>query len=153
PEPASRGRLRLPSARRQPDGGAPGRAGTAPRRRLTAVGTGVVALAATLLAALADNLLLGGVGVLFGVVYVAVCFQLAVRVRPADLPAAPIAGPIAFALALLVFGPTSGKGIEGHVMGLAGGLATRAGWLFAGTGLAAAIVVARHLARRRSRTR
>lgn len=112
-----------------------------------------MALVATLLGALADNLLLGGLGVLFGVVYIAVCFQLAVRVRAADLPAAPIAGPIAFALALLVFGPSSGSGLGGHVMGLAGGLATRAGWLFAGTGLAALIAAARHVALRRSRLR
>ncbi|MGA5700786.1 DUF6542 domain-containing protein [Peterkaempfera bronchialis] len=116
------------------------------------MGTGVVALAVTLLGALADSLLLGGPGVLFGMVYVAVCFQLAVRVRPADLPAAPIAGPIAFALALLLLGPTSGAGFGGHVMGLTGGLATQAGWLFAGTGVAAAIVVARAVAIRRSRT-
>jgi hypothetical protein len=117
------------------------------------VGTGVVALVVTFLGALADDLLLGGFGVLFGVVYVAVCFQLAVRVRAADLPAAPISGPIAFALAMLVFGPTSGSGIGGHVMGLAGGLATRAGWLFGGTAVAAVIVAARHVALRRSRLR
>ncbi|MFJ6212752.1 DUF6542 domain-containing protein [Streptomyces sp. NPDC092296] len=152
-EPVSRGRLRLPGARPQSDTVGGARGGVAPSRRLTAVGVAVVAMAATLLGALADHLLLGGLGVLFGLVYVAVCFQVAVRVRRADLPAAPISGPIAFALALLVLGPSTGHGFGGHLMALAAGLATHAGWLFTGTGLAAAIVAARYLALRRSRRR
>ncbi|MCD0485799.1 hypothetical protein LO771_26260 [Streptacidiphilus sp. ASG 303] len=152
-DPAGRGRLRLPRARRRPEGAVAGRGAAAPSRRLTAVGTGVATVAATAAGAVADRALLGGPGVLFGLVYVAVCFQVAVRVRPADLAAAPISGPIAFALALLATGHTSGRGVGGHVVGLAAGLATRAGWLFAGTGLAAAITAARWVALRRSRGR
>jgi len=159
---AARSRMRLPEAgrQRQSDGAGtacgkaagPTRRSAGPRRRLTAVGAGVVAATVTLLGALADNLLLGGLGVLFGLVYVALCFQLAVRVRSADLLAAPVSGPIAFALALLLLGPTPGRGFAGHLMGLTGGLATRAGWLFAGTGLAAVIALARYVAMRRAHT-
>jgi hypothetical protein len=103
----------------------------------------------TVLAAGLDRLLFGGLGVLFGIGYLVVCFQLAVRVRPADLLAAPISGPIAFAAALLLFGPVAGSGVTAQVVALATGLALRAGWLFGGTGLAAAIVLARLVAQRR----
>jgi len=131
-----------------------GRAGRERQRtgrpaRLTGIGTGVVAVAGTLVAAGLDRLLFGGLGVLFGLGYLVVCFQLAVRVRFADLPAAPISGPIAFAVALVLLQPVVAKGITGQVVALAAGLALRAGWLFAGTGLAAAIVAARYVAQRR----
>lgn len=119
--------------------------------RLTAIGTGVLTLAGTVLAAFVDHLLFGGLGVLFGLGYLVVCFQAAVRVRSADLLAAPISGPISFALALLMLGPVNSPGVIGQVLALATGLALRAGWLFAGTGLAAAIVAARFVAQRRIR--
>ncbi|MGW4647537.1 DUF6542 domain-containing protein [Kitasatospora sp. NPDC004289] len=155
--PRSGGPLRLPlrlAARARGGGGNGsgangGRSG--PPARLTAVGTGLLALVGTLVAAGADRLVFGGLGVLFGLGYVAVCFQLAVRVRLADLPAAPISGPIAFAVALLVLEPVAAPGVTGQVVGLASGLALRAGWLFTGTGLAAVIVAARFLAQRRIR--
>jgi hypothetical protein len=115
------------------------------------VGTGVLAVLATLLAAGVDRLVFGGLGVLFGLAYLLICFQLAVRVRPADLLAAPISGPIAFAAALLLLGPVSSTGVTAQVVALATGLALRAGWLFSGTGLAAAIVLARFVAQRRIR--
>ncbi|MEV4556921.1 DUF6542 domain-containing protein [Kitasatospora sp. NPDC049285] len=136
-------RLRLPLARRKPGTGRPA--------RLTAVGTGVVATAGTLAVAGLDRLLFGGLGVLFGLGYLVVCFQLAVRVRYSDLPAAPICGPIAFAAALVLFQPVTAHGVTGQLVSLAGGLALRAGWLFTGTGLAAAIVTARYLAQRHHR--
>ncbi|MER5863915.1 DUF6542 domain-containing protein [Kitasatospora sp. NPDC002040] len=126
-----------------------GRSG--PPARLTAVGTGVLALVGALAVAAVDRLLFGGLGWLFGLGYLVLCFQLAVRVRLADLPAAPISGPIAFALALLCFGPASVPGVTGQVVALASGLALRAGWLFTGTGLAVLIVAARFLAQRRIR--
>ncbi|WP_457028384.1 DUF6542 domain-containing protein [Kitasatospora sp. P5_F3] len=127
------------------------KARSGPPARLTAVGTGVLALAATLAAAAVDRLLFGDLGVLFGLGYLVVCFQLAVRVRLADLPAAPISGPIAFALALVCFAPGAASGVTGQVVALASGLALRAGWLFTGTGLAVVIVGARFLAQRRIR--
>ncbi len=117
--------------------------------RLTAVGAGVVALLATVAVAGLDRLAFDGLGLLFGVGYLLVCFQLAVRVRYADLLAAPISGPIAFAAALLLFGPVTSSGVTAQVVALATNLATRAGWLFSGTGLAAAIVLARFVAQRR----
>ncbi|MFG3050413.1 DUF6542 domain-containing protein [Kitasatospora sp. NPDC048239] len=117
--------------------------------RLTAVGAGVVALAATVAVAAVDRMVFGGLGVLFGVGYLVICFQLAVRVRFVDLLAAPISGPIAFAAALLLLGPVTSTGVTAQVVALATGLALRAGWLFAGTGLAAAIVIARFVAQKR----
>lgn len=143
-----RGRLRLPlqlgsRARERPRSGRPA--------RLTAVGTGVLAVAGTLAVAAVDRVLFGGLGALFGLGYLVVCFQLAVRVRLADLPSAPISGPIAFAAALLLLGPVASPGVTGQVVALASGLALRAGWLFTGTGLAVAIVAARYLAQRRIR--
>ncbi|MEU9129008.1 DUF6542 domain-containing protein [Kitasatospora sp. NPDC048540] len=148
PRTAPRIRLRLRLPLRLPT--APRRRGGRPTR-LTAVGTGVVAVLATLAVALVDRLLFGGLGVLFGLGYLAICFQLAVRVRLSDLPAAPISGPIAFAAALVLCQPDPAHGITGHVVSLAAGLALRAGWLFAGTGLAVLIVGARFLAQRRIR--
>ncbi|MFE5583686.1 DUF6542 domain-containing protein [Kitasatospora sp. NPDC056531] len=126
-----------------------GRRRTGRPTRLTAIGTGVVAVLATLVVAGADRLLFDGLGWLFGLGYLVVCFQLAVRVRYADLLAAPISGPIAFALALLVLAPVSSSGVTAQVVALATGLALRAGWLFSGTGLAALIVLARFVAQRR----
>jgi hypothetical protein len=119
--------------------------------RLTAVGSGVLAVVGTLAFGLLDQLLFGGLGVLFGLGFVLVCFQTAVRVRAADLAAAPISGPIAFALAVALLGPVTVPGVIGQVLALASGLAVRAGWLFVGTGLAGAIVTARFVAQRRIR--
>ncbi|MFE6868407.1 DUF6542 domain-containing protein [Kitasatospora sp. NPDC057692] len=126
-----------------------GRRRTGRPARLTAVGTGVVALVATMAVASLDRLVFGGLGVLFGIGYLLVCFQLAVRVRYADLLAAPISGPIAFAAALLLFGPVTSTGVTAQVVALATNLATRSGWLFTGTGLAAVIALARFVAQRR----
>ncbi|MGW6918259.1 DUF6542 domain-containing protein [Kitasatospora sp. NPDC054939] len=147
PAPVGRLRLALPLPLRRRAAGERPRTGRP--ARLTAVGTGVAAVAATLVVAGADRLLFGGLGVLFGIGYLVVCFQLAVRVRFADLPAAPISGPIAFAVALLLLEPVPSPGVTAQVVSLATGLALRAGWLFSGTGLAAAIVLARFVAQRR----
>ncbi|MFI6152153.1 DUF6542 domain-containing protein [Kitasatospora sp. NPDC051170] len=141
-------RLRLPLRGR---GDAPlyGRRRTGRPTRLTAIGTGVVAVLATLAVAGVDRLLFGGLGWLFGLGFLVVCFQLAVRVRYADLLAAPISGPIAFAVAMLALAPVKSPGVTAQVVALATGLALRAGWLFSGTGLAALIVLARFIAQRR----
>ncbi|MBP0455341.1 hypothetical protein J5Y04_38360 [Kitasatospora sp. RG8] len=133
----------------RPNGRLYGRRRTGRPTRLTAVGTGVAALVATVAVAGLDRLVFGGLGVLFGIGYLVVCFQLAVRVRFADLLAAPISGPIAFAVSLLMLGPVASSGVTAHVVALATGLALRAGWLFSGTGLAAVIVLARFVAQRR----
>ncbi|MFB7123978.1 hypothetical protein DR950_28550 [Kitasatospora xanthocidica] len=145
---APRPRLRLP-LRGRGDEPLYGRRRTGRPTRLTAIGTGLVAVLATLAVAGVDRLLFDGLGWLFGLGYLVVCFQLAVRVRYADLLAAPISGPIAFALALLLLEPVGSPGVTAQVVSLATGLALRAGWLFSGTGLAALIVLARFVAQRR----
>ncbi|MFF1904758.1 DUF6542 domain-containing protein [Kitasatospora sp. NPDC058218] len=133
----------------RPNGRLYGRRRTGRPTRLTAIGTGVAATLATVALAGVDRMLFGGLGVLFGIGYLVICFQLAVRVRFADLLAAPISGPIAFAVALLLLGPVTSSGVTAQVVALATGLAMRAGWLFTGTGLAAVIVIARFVAQRR----
>ncbi|MER7583419.1 DUF6542 domain-containing protein [Kitasatospora sp. NPDC097691] len=141
-------RLRLP-LRGRGDEQPYGRRRTGRPARLTAIGAGVVAVLATLAVAGLDRLLFGDLGWLFGLGYLVVCFQLAVRVRYIDLLAAPISGPIAFAVALLLLAPVGSSGVTAQVVSLATGLALRAGWLFSGTGLAALIVLARFVAQRR----
>ncbi|MEU3560618.1 DUF6542 domain-containing protein [Kitasatospora sp. NPDC006786] len=143
-------RLRLPlRGRGRGDEQLYGRRRTGRPARLTAIGTGVVAVLTVLAVAGLDRLLFDDLGWLFGLGYLVVCFQLAVRVRYADLLAAPISGPIAFALALLLLEPVSSPGVTAQVVSLATGLALRAGWLFSGTGLATLIVLARFVAQRR----
>lgn len=122
-----------------------------PPTRLTAIGTGLMSVLGTLAFGLLDQLLFGGLGVLFGLGFLLVCFQSAVRVRLADLLTAPISGPIAFALAIGLLGPAPLPGAIGQLLALCAGLAQRAGWLFAGTALAVMIVAARFVAQRRIR--
>ena len=140
-----------PLSRRTPLSTSPTRVWTRITRRkgVNGLGTGVAAVLATLAVAGLDRGLFGDLGWLFGVGYLVVCFQLAVRVRYADLLAAPISGPIGFALALVLLAPVSSPGITAQLVALATGLALRAGWLFSGTGLAAVIVLARFVAQRR----
>jgi len=88
-----------------------------------------------------------------GLAYVLACFQVAVRVRAADLAVAPICGPIAFALTLGLLGTGPDGGVLGRIVGLATALALQAGWLFTGTGVSLLIVLARHVALRRARRR
>jgi hypothetical protein len=111
----------------------------------------VVTLGATLLGGAADVWLLGGAGIVMGLVYVATCFQVAVRVRAADLAIAPICGPIAFAVTLLLVGAGPDGSVLGRVVGLATSLALQAGWLFSGTAVSALIVLARRIALNRAR--
>jgi len=131
------------------------RTGTGPRtpHRLTAVGGAVVTLGATFLGGALDFWLFAGSGIVMGLAYVAACFQVAVRVRPADLAVAPISGPIAFAITLLVLGGGPGGGFVGRIVSLATGLALQAGWLFTGTAVSAVIALARHIALTRARRR
>ncbi|MEZ0091140.1 DUF6542 domain-containing protein [Streptacidiphilus sp. EB129] len=145
PEPRGGGTVRPPQ---RP---APRPGGVRTPHRLTAVGSGVVMLAATFLGGAADYWLFDGSGYVLGLVYLAACFQVAVRVRPVDLAAAPISGPIAFAITLLVVQTAPTPGWTGELIGLATALALQAGWLFAGTILAALIVLARHIALNRGR--
>ena len=125
--------------------------GSSVPHRLTAIGGAVVTLGATLLGGAADFWLFGGAGIVMGLAYVATCFQVAVRVRAADLAVAPICGPIAFALTLGLLGSGPDSSLLGQLIGLATSLALQAGWLFTGTGVSLLIVLARHVALRRAR--
>jgi hypothetical protein len=127
--------------------------GSSAPHRLTAVGGAVVTLGATLLGGAADFWLFGGSGIVMGLVYIAACFQVAVRVRAADLAIAPICGPIAFAVTLVLLGPSPDGSVLGHVVGLATALALQAGWLFTGTAVSLLIVLARRIALTRARRR
>jgi hypothetical protein len=120
-------------------------------QRLTAVGCGVLILAATMAGGSLDKLLFNSSGVLLGMTYIAVSFHASVRVRSSDLAAAPISGPICLAFALFFFGKTTGSGWARHLIGLAEALALDAGWLFAGTAVSVAIALARHVSLVRAR--
>jgi hypothetical protein len=129
------------------------RSGFRAPHRLTAVGGAVVTLGGTFAGGAVDTWLFGGSGALMGLVYVLVSFQVAVRVRPVDLAAAPISGPIAFAVTLGVLnGPATG-GLFGQLIGLATSLALQAGWLFTGTAVSVVITLARHFTLNRARKR
>lgn len=103
----------------------------------------MLAAGAMLSAGAVDQLLLDGSRTVYGVVFVLASVACAIWVRPADLVAAPVAAPIAFAAGLLV---------TANPMGMVTGLALRAGWLYGGTLTAVLIVLIRkrllHTARR-----
>ncbi|GAB3111591.1 hypothetical protein GCM10027160_12760 [Streptomyces calidiresistens] len=108
-----------------------------PRPVLTGLGCGVLAGAAMLAGGWLSRLV-GGAPVLHGLVFLLACATVAVMVRPADLICAPVAAPIAFGL-----GAVAAGGFDD----LLATLALEAPWLFTGTFLAGAIVLARGSAR------
>ncbi|WP_328468645.1 DUF6542 domain-containing protein [Streptomyces sp. NBC_00448] len=116
-----------------------------PRPRLTGLGTGALTTVVTVLGGAVDSLLFDGPGVLFGLVFIAVCIAAAVYVRPYDLVAAPVAAPIAFAVGITLTADSGDGSLLGHVVGVFTGLALMTGWLYTGTVLAAAIVAVRAL--------
>ena len=150
---AGRGSPRLPrpapgrpaADRPVPRGAAAGR----PAAKLTGFGTGVVVSVAALLGGAVNRLFSDDLGTFFGVVFVAASLAGALWVRPADLAAAPVCAPIAFALAIAVTGNGGGGGVLGQVAAVVSGLATLTGWLYTGTLLAAAVAAARRFAGRR----
>ncbi|MFC1417466.1 DUF6542 domain-containing protein [Streptacidiphilus cavernicola] len=154
PEPAPRAPepRQAAGARTAPRPG-PRSGGSSAPHRLTAVGGAVVTLGATLLGGAIDFWLFGGTGIVMGLAYIATCFQVAVRVRAADLAIAPVSGPIAFAATLLVMGAGPDHSVLGRIIGLATALALQAGWLFSGTAVSVLIVLARRIALNRARRR
>jgi Rossmann-like domain len=142
PTPAAAKDAEAKAAAQQKSSGAP---------RFTATGIGVVTCGITLVGGVLDALLLDGPHVLFGLCFLGACLFAAARVRASDLMAAPISAPLAFALTLLLTLPNDGGGLSGHVIALATGLATRAGWLYAGTLVAAGLAVLRYFALRAGR--
>ncbi|MER5782051.1 DUF6542 domain-containing protein [Streptomyces mobaraensis] len=121
--------------------------------RLTGLGSGLLAVVAMLVAGVVVARLGAGSPVAYGVLFTLCCAVCALGVRPAELVAAPVSAPIAFAAgALPVTAATAGSGgLGGRVMALVGFLSLQAGWLYGGTLLAALIVLGRRvvLVRRR----
>ncbi|WP_229888148.1 DUF6542 domain-containing protein [Streptomyces olivaceoviridis] len=123
-----------------------------PNPRLTGLGTGLFCLAAMFLLGWLDQLLFGASPTVYGVLFLPVCALTALWVRDGDVLTAPVVVPIAFAVGLLPVAE-GGGGLLGRLMGLVTGLATQAGWLYAGTLAAGVIVLVRRVrwVRRRRR--
>ncbi|OKK20773.1 hypothetical protein AMK16_10130 [Streptomyces sp. CB00455] len=113
-----------------------------PRPRLTGLGGGLFACAAMVLAGGISWLVFGSSLFVYGLLSLPVAAVTALWVRPADLITAPITVPIAFAAGVWPISGGSG-GIGGQLMGLVSALSLHAGWLYAGTLVAALIVVVR----------
>ncbi|WP_436776006.1 DUF6542 domain-containing protein [Yinghuangia sp. YIM S09857] len=141
------------------DGRSPGRGADphgrpAQRRRpasatgLTAPGAFVVASGATLLGGVLDHMVTDTLGALFGTVFLATCVLVAVKTRIRDLAAAVIAPPLAFALTILAlslfFPSDNGEGfVLRTVLDMFTALTFKAGVLWGGAVLAAAVVFVR----------
>ncbi len=78
----------------------------------------------------------------YGLLFVPVAAATALWVRPADLITAPVNAPLAFAAGVWPLSGGSG-GFGGHLMGMVSALSLHAGWLYAGTLLAALIALVR----------
>ncbi|WP_079154323.1 DUF6542 domain-containing protein [Streptomyces subrutilus] len=113
-----------------------------PRPRLTGLGGGLFACAGMLLAGGLCWLLFGSSLFVYGLLFLPVAAATALWVRPADLITAPITVPIAFAAGVWPISGGSG-GFGGQLMGLVSALSLHAGWLYAGTLVAALIAVVR----------
>ncbi|MFJ7267440.1 DUF6542 domain-containing protein [Streptomyces sp. NPDC099050] len=113
-----------------------------PRPRLTGLGGGLFACAAMFLIGGLDWLLFDASLFVYGLLFLPVAAATALWVRPADLITAPITAPIAFAAGVWPVSGGSG-GFAGEVMGLVSALSLHAGWLYAGTLVAALITVVR----------
>ncbi|UGY93436.1 DUF6542 domain-containing protein [Streptomyces gobiensis] len=103
-----------------------------PRPRLTALGSGLLAVLLMMVFGGLDALLLGGSPAPYGCCFVLVSIATALWVRPADLLTAPIAAPIAFTTGLIFISDGSGS-FGSRAMGLITALAMNAGWIYGGT--------------------
>ncbi|MFI8358813.1 DUF6542 domain-containing protein [Streptomyces sp. NPDC085612] len=126
-------------------GGAPRRPAVArrlPRPRLTGLGGGLFACTAMVLVGGVCWLLFSSSLFVYGLLFPPVAAATALWVRPADLITAPIGVPIAFAAGVWPISGGSG-GFGGQLMGLVSALSLHAGWLYAGTLVAALIALVR----------
>lgn len=125
-----------------------------PHARLTALGSGVLAILLMTLAGCLDALLLEGSFPLYGGAYLLVSVACAAWVRPAEVFTAPVAAPLAFTVGVFfISGGAGNEGFMGHLMGLFPALALNAVWLYAGTLAAVLVAVVRKLALLAQRTR
>ncbi|WP_349637083.1 DUF6542 domain-containing protein [Streptomyces sp. RerS4] len=133
-----------PQARRpRPPAGGPAR--RLPRPLLTGLGGGLFACLAMLLVAGICRLLFDSSLFVYGLLFLPVAAANAVWVRPADLITAPVSVPIAFAAGVWPVSGGSG-GFGGELMGVVSALSLHAGWLYAGTLVAALIALVRRAA-------
>ncbi|QES49946.1 hypothetical protein DEJ50_21065 [Streptomyces venezuelae] len=116
-----------------------------PRPRLTGLGGGLFASAAMVLAGGIVWLLFDASLTGYGVLFLPVAAATALWVRPADLVTAPVSVPIAFAFGVWPIAGGSG-GLGGQLMGVVTALSLQAGWLYAGTLIAALIALGRRAA-------
>ncbi|GGO50243.1 hypothetical protein GCM10012287_29570 [Streptomyces daqingensis] len=115
-----------------------------PRARLTALGVGTVAVLLMLIAGGTSRLLFDGSVPFYGGAFLVTCTLCAGWVRPADLWTAPVAVPLAFTAGLLLISGGPGtQGIAEQLASLFPALAVNALWLYAGTLLAAFVVLVR----------
>ncbi|MEV7616020.1 DUF6542 domain-containing protein [Streptomyces sp. NPDC089799] len=142
------------AVRPRPRPGGAGGPGRLPRPRLTGLGGGLFACAAMVLAGGIDWLVFDVSLIAYGVLFLPVAAVTALWVRPADLITAPVSVPIAFAVGVWPVAGGSG-GFGGQVMGVVTALSMHAGWLYAGTLVAALIALGRRAvwsSRRKLRT-
>nr|WP_028806546.1 DUF6542 domain-containing protein [Streptomyces sp. 303MFCol5.2] len=121
-----------------------------PNPRLTGLGGGLFSGVLMFGIGCLDQLLFGASLTVYSVLFLPVCLLTALWVRGGDLLSAPVVVPIAFAVGLL---PVSegGNGVGARLMGLVTALATQVGWLYAGTLVAGAAILARGLRRAAAR--
>lgn len=127
-----------------------------PAARLTGLGSGLLTTAAMLAVGWLNSALLGGSPGVYGVFFLLASVACALWVRPAELVTAPVSVPIAFAVGAVPV-DDGAEGFGGRLMALVGFLSLQAGWLYAGTLLAALIALVRRMVwlrrRKSARTR
>ncbi|MCU0265314.1 MAG: hypothetical protein MUC45_04235 [Actinomycetia bacterium] len=139
------------SAPERPTRSRPGPARTHGSPGLTVPGVVVVGLAISLVGLLLDLFTGGGLGWLFGGFFVLGSAYTALQVRQRDLLAAVIVPPLVFAVLLLVASALTGSGgLTTRLADVAVDLVGLGPFLWAGTGLAAVIVLVRHRRARRT---
>ncbi|MCQ9131051.1 hypothetical protein KMS84_09575 [Streptomyces sp. IBSBF 2807] len=141
PVPAATGRPAVPGAVRR-----------LPGPRLTGLGGGLFSGALMFVLGYLDQVLFGASLTVYSVLFLLVCVLTGLWVRGAELLAAPVVAPIAFAFGLLPVA-RSGDGAGERLAGLVTALATQVGWLYGGTLLAGLTVLARGLHRATARRR
>ncbi|MGW1198651.1 DUF6542 domain-containing protein [Streptomyces sp. NPDC002536] len=124
-----------------------------PPARLTGLGSGLLTALVMLAAGKLDAMTLDGSPAVYGVCFLLACAGCALWVRPAEVLTAPVSAPIAFAVGALPISSSSGGGLGARIMGLVTVLSLQAGWLYAGTLLAALIGLYRRVALIRLRRR
>ncbi|MDX3116334.1 hypothetical protein QA943_27935 [Streptomyces sp. B21-097] len=155
PRPAARpvrpdGRRPAPAAPDGPTG--PGAVRRLPNPRLTGLGGGLFSGALMFVLGCLDQLLFEASLTVYSVLFLPVCVLTGLWVRGAELLAAPVVVPIAFAFGLLPVAK-GGDGAGERLAGLVTALATQVGWLYGGTLLAGLTILTRGLHRAATRRR